>query len=202
VKASRKKRKALQSNGAKVIHFLQDVLGEEKFFFDFGTLLGIVRENGIIGHDLDIDLGIMLNGDKEIERIRNLLAQNGCKLVYTFSINEIGTVEDSFIINDIKFDIAYYHREKDADIVYLMYRIEKNALEDNTMNVVKAICSPIDEIERINFKGKMINVPKNRINYLVERYGETWTIPDKNYVYWKGPSVEPTNYKGQVKKYI
>jgi adenine deaminase len=37
---------------------------------------------------------------------------------------------------------------------------------------------------------------------VVERYGKNWTIPDKNYVYWKGPSVEPTNYKGQVKKYI
>ena len=202
VRASRKKRVALQKNGIALIHFLQDVLCEEKFFFDFGTLLGIVRENRILGHDLDVDLGIFLDGEAEIKRVRELLYKNGCKIAYSYSIDEIGIVEDSFIINNIKFDICYYCREENVDVSYLMYKTKQSELKDGEMNVVKTSCSHINKLEKINFKGKMINVPENKEAYLVERYGKNWTIPDKNYVYWKGPSVAPTDYIGHIIKYI
>ena len=106
VKEKKKKRKLLQKNGKALIHFLQDILCNEKFFFDMGTLLGIVRENRLLGHDLDVDLGIFLNGDEEIKRVREILFNNGCQLVYSYSIDGIGIVEDSFVKNNIKFDLS------------------------------------------------------------------------------------------------
>ena len=201
-KEIRKKRRALQKNGKELIHFLQDVLCEEKFFFDMGTLLGIVRENRLLGHDLDIDLGIFLESKEEIKKVREHLFNNGFKLTFSYSIDEIGIVEDSFIKNNIKFDLFYYHREENADVVYLMYKVPTSNLPEGSLNVVKASCLHINEIEKVDFKGKKINVPKNKESYLAERYGKNWTIPDKNYVYWKGPSTSPTDYIGHIIKHI
>lgn len=197
LKERKQKRRAIQENGIELVHLLQGLLGKEKFFFDMGTLLGIVREGKLLGHDLDVDTGIFIEKKEDVQRIREILLQNGCKLARSYAIEEIGVVEDSFLINGIKFDINYYFREERKDVVYLMYISEKDII-DKKMSVVKLSCSPIDEIEQVDFKGKKINIPKNSKQYLAERYGENWRIPDKNYIYWKGPSAEPTEYRGIV----
>ena len=83
-----------------------------------------------------------------------------------------------------------------------MYKSPQSALPEGSLNVVKASCLHINELEKIEFKGKKINVPKDRESYLAERYGDNWKIPDKNYVYWKGPSITATDYVGHIVKYI
>ena len=60
--------------------------------------------------------------------------------------------------------------------------------------MVELATSPIKEIKQIDFNGKMINVPKDSEKYLSERYGSNWRIPDKNYLYWQGPSASLTSY--------
>ena len=197
LKFYKQKRDALQKNGARLIHFLQKTLEGEKFFFDMGTLLGIVREGRLLGHDLDIDVGLYADGEQGVERVRETLIKNGCKLKSTYKVEEIGVVEDSFLIEEVKFDVSYYYKEEDVDAVYLMY----DAQEGKPAKVVKLCCSPIEEIGQVSFKGGDINVPKDSLKYLAERYGENWRIPDKNYIYWKGPSARQTNFEGIITIY-
>ncbi len=199
-KEKKQKRKNIKRNGIKTIHSIQKILGKEKFFFDMGTLLGIIREGRLLGHDLDIDTGIFLDDEKDVERIRNLLLNNGCNLYRSFTIEGIGVVEDSFTINNIKFDVAYYRIEDNYDVTYLMYESLTNPIE-NGLNVVKLKSSHINEFVQIDFNGKKINVPKESEKYLAERYGENWRIPDKNYIYWKGPSTTPTDLVGVCIEY-
>lgn len=197
IKLQKERRDAVQKKGVSIIHLLQKALEGEKFFFDMGTLLGIIREGRLLGHDLDIDVGVYADGAQNIERLREKLIQHGCKLMRSYRVEEIGVVEDSFLIEGVKFDLSYYYQEEGVDVVYLMYDMQK----DESAKVVQLRCSPIKEIVQINFNGGDINVPKDSEKYLAERYGENWRIPDKNYIYWEGPSAKKTEYIGLVKIY-
>lgn len=193
----KERRDAIQQNGIALIHFLQDVLSNEFFFFDMGTLLGIVREGRLLGHDLDVDLGVILNNKDEIEKVRSLLTEVGCEHVRSFLIDEIGIVEDSFKYNKIRFDVSYYHQREEDSVVYLTYIDPEQPLEPGLYKVVELVTSKIESVDLIEFGGKKINVPTNSEKYLSERYGMNWKIPDKGYVYWKGPSAKLTNYVGK-----
>ena len=66
----------LKKDGSAILCELEDILNSYgiSHFFDFGTLLGIVRENGIIPGDGDIDIGVIINSNddkKKIEQLEN-----------------------------------------------------------------------------------------------------------------------------------
>ena len=63
-------------------------------------------------------------------------------------------------------------------------------------NKVKLICPHIYNITTTLFQGVKINVPEKPEEYLAVRYGENWRIPDKKYIYWKGPSAQTTEFIG------
>lgn len=67
--------------------------------------------------------------------------------------------------------------------------------------MVELSCRHITDTEKIDFFVKGINIPKKAQEYLAQRYGEKWTVPDKNYIYWKGPSAKPVDIKGYQIKY-
>ena len=196
----RKKAIAMKKNGKETIALIQNALqGRCFFFFDMGTLLGIVREGNLIGHDLDIDVAVYVESDEQIAEIRRVLGEHHCTVKFSYAVPELGAVEDSFEVNGIKFDINYYTRETDADVCYLMYRDPQRSYTGTEMNVVKLVCDPIRETVPCSFFGTMINIPANAEHYLAQRYGENWRVPDKKWVYWKGPSTRPTEYIGQQK---
>ena len=193
-------RKTLQKNGGKTIKAIQKILEQTDvfFFFDMGTLLGIVREGKLLNHDMDIDVAVFAESEEQKMKLKETLLSKGCKLRFSYSIDEIGAVEDSFKFNDIKFDINYFSRENDSDICYLMYT-NPDLEDDGTipLNVVKLTSPHISELKKVDFMGTMINIPKDPEKYLAVRYGENWHIPDKSYIYWKGPSTSPTDYIGK-----
>ena len=187
--------------GAQTIFFLEDILSSTNFFFmDMGTMLGIIREGRILGHDLDIDIAVYVESDSEKERLKSILLDAGCKLKWSFLVEGLGIVEESFIYNDLKFDINYYTREENRDVCYLMYHDPDLVYPDNEMSVVKLSVSSVSCVKKVPFLGREVTVPEDPEKYLSERYGENWRIPDTKYVYWKGPSCEPTDYKGYAIK--
>lgn len=200
-KARKKKRKMLQKNGIELIHTIQNLLAGEFFFFDMGTLLGIIREGRLLGHDLDVDIGVVVKDFETIEKIHNILIHNGCEIFRTYRIDEIGVVEESFMYNNIKFDIGYYYTKNNQSVIYLMYKDPENPHSDGTLNVVELSCPLIESTTTTLFKGEKINIPSNAEFYLEQRYGENWRIPDKNYIYWKGPSAKTTDFSATVVKH-
>ena len=200
---NRKKRKQIQSKGIETVKKLQDILeGCDCFFhFDMGTLLGIIREGKLLGHDLDIDIAVHGASEENINEITMRLRENNCIHKYRYEIDKIGIVEDSFVLNGIKFDINYYSYVDDKSICYLFYRESGKKYDDNKFNTVRLSCSKIDEITKIPFMGFYVNVPKDSNKYLSQRYGCNWRIPDKSYLYWQGPSAEKIGNIGERIEY-
>ena len=57
----------LQKNGVQTVKAVQEILSETGvfFFFDMGTLLGIVREGRLLKHDMDIDIAVVVSCEEE-----------------------------------------------------------------------------------------------------------------------------------------
>lgn len=193
-------RETLQLNGQATMSTVQKVLEGTgaRFFFDMGTLLGIIREGRLLSHDLDMDIALYINDMESIERLRGALRSKGAFLRYSYSVDGIGTVEDSFVMNGVKFDINYYVNDGDLDVCYLLFKDPEKTYCADEMSVVKLTCPCVLETKKINFMGADISVPVNAEQYLANRYGPNWKIPDKKYVYWKGPSTSLTDYVGRI----
>ena len=192
-KQCQKTRAVIQKQGFEIIGILQSVLEQLDitFFFDMGTLLGIVREGKLLGHDLDIDTAVIVETDDDIEMVTEKLIQNECVHKYRYIVDGIGIVEDSFIIKGVKFDVNYYQHNGENDICYLGYKKDNQNYEEGTMNVVSLTCPRVSDVVKIQVNGKSINIPSNPEQYLANRYGDNWRVPDKNYIYWRGPSASP-----------
>lgn len=188
-----KKRKKIKKNGIRTIHYIQSLLEKTKipFFFDMGTLLGVVREGRLLGHDMDVDVAVCSGDPENIDFVKKTLIENGCFHQCRYEVEGVGVAEDSFSINDIKFDISYYYRDGDSDLCYLSYTRPEKVYEPCTMDVVELRCQHVGQLKMVFFKGKMITIPEDAEFYLEQRYGINWRIPDKNYIYWKGPSASP-----------
>ena len=54
----------------KVVNIVQNIFEESgyPFFFDMGTLLGIVRDGKLLKRDMDIDMGIYIENEDEIAK--------------------------------------------------------------------------------------------------------------------------------------
>lgn len=194
----KQKQQNLRSNGEETVKMLQALLEETNvpFFFDMGTLLGIIREKHLLAHDMDIDVAVLAENEELPDQLSRYLSANGCIHYCTYSLKDGGVVEDSYLYNGIKFDINYYRRENGRDICYLMYREPDRQYEAGELSVVKLSVPSISGIQTVGFAGGQINVPTKAEAYLAARYGVNWRIPDKNYLYWKGPSTEPTELMG------
>ena len=197
------KSRELMENGEDTVVKVQKILSDTGafFFFDMGTLLGIVREGRLLKHDMDIDIGVMIKDEEERKKLRDALVSKGCTLRFNYSIEGFGTVESSFLSGGIKFDINYYRREDeypDSDVCYLMYRDPDREYGADELSVVRLVSPHIGRVVKTEFAGAEICIPENAEEYLAARYGENWRVPDKGYVYWKGPSTSPTDYVGRV----
>lgn len=183
----------LQTDGYKVIEFIQNALGNVVFFyFDAGTLLGIVREGRLLKHDNDIDIAVKAYEKEEIEKTRKALLKAGCKAVHTFSIEGIGTVEDAFEIYGFRFDVFYIMQGTPKDYVYLMYKGMETQGIDTKWNVSRLYFTPVTQLKKINFQGMLVNVPEGVEMYLEERYGD-WRTPNKYFDHLASPNTEITN---------
>ena len=191
---TKQKQRYMHNYGYRTIYQLQDIFEKSgvMFFFDMGTLLGIVRDGRILSHDLDIDIAVYVSNEEEKISFVEHLIMNGCKHRYSYSIDSIGIVEDSFILNKIKFDICYYYQGSGYDVCYLMFCLPNVDYAPGYQSVVKLSCTPIHDTVKIRFHEGNITIPSRAEKYLSERYGSEWTIPNKDYIYWKGPSAKLT----------
>lgn len=195
-------RDILQKNGYMLIEEIQNALKitNEIFFMDFGTLLGIIREGRIISHDMDIDVGVNITNPNTIENIRKSLIDAGCSFCYENIIEGFGIGQDTFSKYDIHFDIYYYYENEGVADVLTLFRRDNKVYSDDKWEVVKLTSKPVINTKLYSFMNVKVNVPENYEEHLVNRYGNNWRIPDKNYIYWDSFSSTITDLQGYMQE--
>lgn len=192
-KVKLQKRAAIQSFGLSLIEFVQELLREYDIcsFADFGTMLGIIREGRLLAHDLDVDIGVILNEPFDIHRVRVAMERNGFTLWRQY-INGEQVVEESYKLNGLKVDFNYYQISDNCSKTWLFYKKPEYKYQaNNQRHIVEMTYSPIREMQTVNIDGHQIVIPLNAEQLLEEKYGASWKTPDKGWIYWQSPAAIP-----------
>lgn len=153
------------------------------YWVDFGTLLGIYRDNNFIKHDFDIDIGIkQAEYKKDLEK---LFIKSGMKKIRDYyAYDEL--VEQTWIWNGVYIDLFMYVRDNEKLFSYEFYT--KGEANITKINNKLSVCDNLDarvfyipdiKVKRIKFKDIEVNAPENINEYLILNYGENYRVPDK-----------------------
>lgn len=192
----------IQANGLQLIVAVQELLASEGVtaFADFGTLLGLVREGGLLPHDLDIDMGVVVDDSLDVARIRTAMERFGFKVWREYYIDG-SVVESSFRLLGVKLDISFYRNEGDTSHVWLFYRDPEKEYGPRERDIVKMTYSAIDGYSSVDVHGTSIVIPANPERLLEEKYGPHWRTPDTGWIYWESPAAERIDKAGSFVTY-
>lgn len=198
----RRQSQRIQANGYQLIAAVQQLLDREgiEVFADFGTLLGIVREGGLLAHDLDIDLGVIVKDDLDMLRVRTALERFGFKVWREYSIDD-QVVEGSFRLFGVKLDINYYRVDGQTARTWLFYRDPDKEYGPRERDIVEMRYSPLRGFTTVEVHGAHIRIPVDAESLLAEKYGPSWRTPDQGWVYWESPAATPLDAKGSFLTY-
>ena len=150
----------------------------------YGTLLGYIRENGLIKHDYDFDLG-MWKSDYS-EKLKNTLAENGFELVHQFEGIDYDAFEQTYKKNNVSIDIFYSYKNETETWTHVFHREKDDTLPPEIWKVRK-LPYPNKGLTKTIFFDEHVFIPTNAEEYLALTYGENWRIPDSNFDWKKGP---------------
>ncbi|WP_110641192.1 hypothetical protein [Salinicola sp. CPA57] len=143
------------------------------FFLVSGTLLGCVREGTILGHDTDIDVGLM--PEVTMKSLRQAIKHSS-----RFKLQEIVSENTLYVMhpNGVKIDL-FRHYEENGKLYH-------GGIKCRWWN------TPF-ELQTTQFLGSEYWVPQNHDLYLTENYGD-WRTPVIEFeTFLDTPNIEVTD---------
>lgn len=134
-----------------------------RYWLCFGTLLGAVREDNFIEHDVDTDVGMAVSQINMLEAAVSDLKRSGFEFIRV--LPDISMV--SLLRKNEYIDI-YMFRKIDND--HISWRCNGYIVKEDYFS----------NLTDIHFLGEQFSVPCNYIRYLEEVYGQDWKIPKQN----------------------
>lgn len=170
----------IQKHGAQALKDILSVVNKDspRAFIAFGTLLGLYRQQELIAHDIDIDLGCFY---EDLPETLKLLEEFGIRFNYKFQdsmLPECG--EYRFFYKKIPFDIFIFNkREEQAFCTDFV-------LKDNRF-IVRELVFDAFELTNLRANGYDYCSPSEPEKFLAARYGDSFMTPDKSFDY-KNPA--------------
>lgn len=185
-----KRREAFLSKSYDVIERFDKCLTEAgiQYSLGFGTMLGAIREKGIIGHDADMDT--LIWADNGICReVKESLENGGFKRTRCFVINDgnLGR-EETYEYNSVPIDVFYIYPPINK-LPYTAYYLPKDGYPTRSISMEKTgevqairLDRPyIKEYIRVPFGHLNLPIMKNYDPILRACYGDSYMIPDPNF---------------------
>ncbi|MCB0326849.1 MAG: LicD family protein [Bdellovibrionales bacterium] len=148
------------------------------WFVISGTFLGLIRDQGFLAHDYDIDIGIFshqVDFDNLVSSIRGNENFEVVKVEYQKSICK--TNENSFFYDQKLTIIKLRHRQGVTIDIFIHY------IEENTCwhgSSIHRWDNEVFSLKEYVLDGVSVRGPENADLYLTENYGE-WKIPVKDF---------------------
>lgn len=175
---------SFQKNGKEVFAVFLELCYRNKIncWLVYGTLLGYIRENGILKHDFDFDVGIWYKDySKDFE---NLLKNNGFNLKHQFTaLPDYDAFEQTYEKNGVTIDVFYHYENSEKIWTHVFY---KELFDEGSLFRIRKLDYPKDSLKQVVFLGKECFIPNNAEIYLEEIYGKNWRIPDQHFDWRKG----------------
>lgn len=161
------------------------------FWLDFGSLLGCVRDSGVIAHDFDLDLAMRI--EDFTPDLQRALFDEGFLVKRYFRVHtqeqqaqesqpqmpETKIVEVALIYKGIaRIDIFLRHLNN----TYCLKYIDEAHKAQNLYKVRRYSFALAPYFEIRNFLGVKVNIPANADSYLAYLYGADYLVPNE---YWK-----------------
>lgn len=178
----KKQNKIFLQNGADLLKYFKKCLDEKnlKFWLTSGTLLGAYREHRLLGHDIDLDVAMFAEDQKDVA---DALISGGFKLEHEFGVVGENIKEQSFSYKDVKIDIFYIEKHDNKFMSHVFFKHEINKKNDD-FHVIQMFFPETDFIE-YDFLGAKYLIPQKTKEYLAANYGEDFMTPNKNWDYRK-----------------
>lgn len=146
---------------------------QQPFFLISGTLLGCIRDNAILPHDKDIDVGVFEGAD--LPQIAKGLRQSGCFLIQHQRHPKVLQVRH---INGVLIDIFVHWQEGE----WCFHAGQKTRWQNSAFS-----------LKPVSFLGEEFLIPDPAPVYLTENYGN-WHQPKVDYdTFTDTPNMEITD---------
>lgn len=152
---------------------------DQEYFLVSGTFLGLIRENGFLKHDYDLDIGCFEN-EFDFERFIDLVNKRD-----DFFIKELCYyVEEKKVGNEIEINVSKYpltikllHRTYISMDVFVHYEENENIIHGTGIHLWKNKCFGL---AKYPFYDMTVLGPDDSDSYLTENYGN-WRKEKKDF---------------------
>jgi len=174
----------VRKNAGRVLRELNEILSEhtEDYWLAYGTLLGYIRDGGIIRGDIDLDIGLKPSPGSDLAQI---LKAKGAYLNRE-TLVEGRVMLQQFYYQGIDFDLFYYYPVQEGKIQTHIWFPEDYSLPQKVSyregkgHLVETTFTDITTRE-IRFLGAPFRAPVEAGRMLAEHYGEDFMTPDPNW---------------------
>jgi len=189
-----KELETLQRYGGMILGKVHAILSREKIAYCVwsGTLLGCVRDGGLMAHDDDIDIAI-LPGDVSVQRLIELFEAEGFKFFWAWKCQ--GRITE-FAVTYKGVHIDFYFLKDSGDHSESHWYMPLEGVKYPDEFSWSAICTSLPKIRdlkalKLPRYNICVNIPENYDEILSVQYG-AWRIPDTN---WKSTAEIFNGYR-------
>jgi hypothetical protein len=141
-----------------------------------GSLLGLVRENKLLDHDADTDIGLF--GHNFDFRVLEMLETRGFTLEHTFG-DPRSSLEIALKRDGVKTDLFFFYRVWKLNGKLPSLRFRHSAFHDFTSETYRRIdyfYKPFGVMKK-TFRDGRFPIPRKPERFLVQKYGVDWQTP-------------------------
>lgn len=175
----------------KAIRKVMNIMNEHsyRYWLEFGTLLGAVREKGFISHDCDIDIAMDI--DDRNSNLARVLQSNGFKLKKRAKLLSGEIIEETYFYKFAQIDFFYAYKSAGQITIY-DYQTMDNLSPNECIKKYGGLRvheNTFAEFGLVKYElfGTETWIPENYQFHLQQVYGSDFMIKNKN---WNSDSVD------------